>query len=116
DNYGKPKATRVRLMLSQTDRAIIEWLHIKLGGTIYSKASSGNHKASYTWTLNGQRATLLLMAIRPYLKVKEERADVAIAFGKIRLGRVSTGITNDERSQLSKLKQKLLVLNQRGNG
>jgi len=116
DGHNKPKAARVRIMLAQTNKPIIEWLHVKLGGTVCKKQAQGNHKASYNWVLNGQRATLLLIAIHPHLRVKREQAEVAIAFGKVRLGRTSIPITGEEKNQLAELKRRLMALNQRGTG
>ena len=70
---------------SQATGDIIHWFKEKFGGRerydefkqSYDKTTMGRR---WTWCCNSTRAALFLIKIRPYLIVKAEQADVAIAF------------------------------------
>jgi len=113
---GKWKSPRVRVIVAMTNEPIIKWLRETFGGALYIKSATERHKASFQWTLNGRLAIHLLEKLVPYLRVKLPQAKVAIKFGLIRLGATQTRRrTDDELAQLNSLKDRLLVLNKRGN-
>ena len=70
---------------TQATGVVIQWLRDKFGGRTrydeftqsYSKSKIGRR---WDWSCNATRAALFLITIRPYLIVKAEQADVAIAF------------------------------------
>ena len=76
DNYT---IYRTIVGVTNTDLKLVDWLHEMLGGNIYEKPSYGkNHKTQYNWKLNGTHIVDLLKAIRPYLRLKDEQADIIL--------------------------------------
>lgn len=84
------------LALHSTDRAPLDVLADATGTKVtatrrsYSRAGCAEHcaekhqhivSASYRWSVTGVKATVVLAAVRPYLRVKGTAADDAIALG-----------------------------------
>ena len=70
----------LQLRISNTDERMIAWLNEKLGqwGRPINWVLRGNRRRCYQWIGIGARATSLIKAIRPYLVIKGEQADIAL--------------------------------------
>lgn len=71
-----------KVQVAMTDRPVIEWLGM-IGGTVRERSVTGNRQPCWRWLVMRQREVLdLLGALRPYMRVKNARADEAM--GEIR--------------------------------
>ena len=101
-----------------TDARLMLWLGEVVGGRVYGpradkRNTARGHKPRWDWTIFGGNAERLLIAIRPYLVIKGEQADLAI--GMRRLGRTQgRELGRDLVARREQLKQQMHVLNQRG--
>lgn len=69
---------RVRMYVTNCGRGLMDWLVEKFGGRVYARiADSG--KTVYSWVAQEASIGPILVAARPYLKVKHEQADIAIS-------------------------------------
>ena len=77
DNQG----LRLIVSISNTKFEILHWLKDLFGGSIYVRQRSGsNHKPIHIWTIVSREATLFLCQIQPYLRMKDEVAQLGIDF------------------------------------
>lgn len=70
---------RLDVDIAQKDPRPLFWLHAHFGGRI-GKAPSQLRKGAMHWILHDQAAGNFLEAIRPYLVLKGEQADIALLF------------------------------------
>ena len=99
---SKSKYAKFHLIIqaTQTSNEVIHWLADRFGGRAryqYCKRSYDDKMYSrWAWECSTARAGAFLKAVRPYLVVKAEQADIAIAFqdSMRRIGsvRVSTDV------------------------
>lgn len=84
DNVGKGHLSYVlRIRIAMTDRKPIDLCARFFGGKVhYRKRSQENQADLYLWQLDGQRAGHFLEAVRPFLLVKAEEADLGLNFLK----------------------------------
>lgn len=92
----------------------------RYGGNVRPfRAATDRWAAAYTWTVTGQRATMMLRAIQPALRVKYEQAGVAIQCQDLRermpLNRFNRpGWTPELRAEAEALVARMRLLNQKG--
>jgi hypothetical protein len=68
---------RCILRISNTSARVIEWLQERLGGVAASRNEQRpGHLRVMHWPCEGPRLTQLLEAVRPYLVIKPELADI----------------------------------------
>lgn len=82
---GKTKNSRAQYMkvfIANTDPRLMEWLRDTFGGTVNGKKRENRekHKPCYVWTVCSQMAWIVLLCVMPYLIIKREQAEVALAF------------------------------------
>jgi hypothetical protein len=71
------------IIVSMTDREVLEWLQARWGGGIIKQNRSEKHshwQDIYRWNLYSSRAAALLKGTLPYLIVKKPQALLAIEF------------------------------------
>lgn len=73
---GKYIEYKMTVSISQKDKRPLEAIRGWFGGNVTLNQSSGVWK----WTRSAQQARIFLEAVRPYLKLKHEQVDVALAF------------------------------------
>ena len=61
-----------------TDRAVIKWLEDNFGGS--TREVKGVRKRKWQWVIRCRDAWRFLLLVRPYLKIKDAQARIAIAF------------------------------------
>lgn len=67
--YNQP-----RLVVVNTDKALIDWLAENFGGYVcIRKKQKAHHKQCWQWVVAGQRAVMLASMILPFLIVKREQ-------------------------------------------
>ena len=72
----------LRVTVQSTDKFMCPKIHSLVGGPVIweQRDKRENCKNTYKWQCNGKKAAKFLKAIRPYLVVKADQADVAIGF------------------------------------
>lgn len=112
----------VRLVIVNTDPRLPGWFADRFGGAI-AVSHSGRKKRwkpRCSWAIHGERAEKFIEAIRPYLVIKGEQADIALEMrriGRHRGGGSGHGpgpLLDDIVEQREHLKQKIHLLNKRG--
>ena len=75
----------LNVTVSMCDPEAVEWANNTFGGSLYTpKAKTSSGRTIYRWSVTTRAAANFLKSIRPFLKVKAEVADIAIAFSAIR--------------------------------
>jgi len=117
---------RLQISVTNTDPRVLVWLRDRFGGCITNVRLGANtrQRPSARWQTSLRRAEAFLRAVRPYLVIKGEQADVAVALratirphaGNVfgRHGVAKDGVTDDLRARRESLRQALHVLNRRG--
>lgn len=85
-NVAKPGGTRrtpsfrIRVKIAMCETGSIDFMLARFGGTrIYGqRRQNPKHRPLYEWTVTGGTAALLLVAVKPYLRIKGEQARLAL--------------------------------------
>lgn len=72
----------LRVNMCNTDPRLIVWLKNTFGGSVTKDKRSGNvkHRVAYRWHISSNQAAWILESCYPYLILKREQADKALAF------------------------------------
>lgn len=111
---GRTMSCGLQLMVIQKDGKVIDWLKGKWGGTIW-KRKTGN--ICYHWIIQNRKAYELIKRMKPFLKVKERQAEIAMSFqqrlnkGMINKSGQYMSLTEREIGERKKLKLELQKLN-----
>jgi len=82
---GRVVAYRLRVGVTNTNKGVVEWFSRCFGGLVHQRRKIPSHyKIRYDCTLYASHACQFLKKIQPYLKIKKERAAIAIRFGERR--------------------------------
>ena len=68
----------LKVTISNTKRALIDWLYDTFGGNTHEKYNGPGRKLLYTWQIHGEAAADFLSDVLPYMKLKNEQAEVGI--------------------------------------
>ena len=71
---------RIRVIVGNTDRRLVEFLKDNFGGSISKRNVVGNRKKQYAWELGNNMAAGFLKMIHPYLLLKQKQAKICINF------------------------------------
>lgn len=70
--------------LAQIELAAVNWLHKIFGGSktwsVTKRSDSDVKFLKATWTLSARQARDFLLIVKPYLKLKDREADIAVSF------------------------------------
>jgi len=66
--------------VSNTKVRLVDWLERHFGGSITVAPRDGNRQPLYKWNLYGAHAASFLRSVYPYLQIKKEEAECALAF------------------------------------
>ena len=72
------KSARFGITVGMVNPTVIEELRLAFGGSIYKQMRAG--RPVYYWRTFGKRAELVLKILLPFLRVKREEAELAIAY------------------------------------
>jgi hypothetical protein len=105
--------------VSNTDKRLLWWLTERFGGPVLVQKMNPNlaaRKQAYVWKVTSQRAAVVLKAALPYLVLKQEQANIVLAFMETHanVGRRGHELATIERRR--GLVQQLRDLNRRGVG
>jgi len=110
--YGRPNATPIynlRISIGMQHLPVIKELCDLFGGKIYFK-----HQNVYRWIILSNKAEAFLRKIQPYVKVKKEQVELALAFQEYVHSRSRTSRKTDQECQMyESVKLQLQVLNRR---
>lgn len=106
------------LMIANSYEPVVRWLG-EIGGSVDVHRPSthkSNWKTSYRWRLHGKNAETFVRAVRPYLRIKHEQADVILELAAIRgKNNVPHGtLTEAQVNEREALKMRINELNRRG--
>jgi len=76
NNFRRNPAYTCVIKIANTNKEIIDWLHLSYGGTLHHRKMGGNSKDAYCWTLTGTKLVPFLQKIYPYLRIKKKQVDV----------------------------------------
>lgn len=69
----------IRVVISQKDGLIMNWLKEHFGGNVYEQRS-GTKYSIYRWRIHSQKAVTFLKYILPYVLIKRKQVEFAIAY------------------------------------
>lgn len=102
----------MRVGASQNNPAPLLWLRDRWGGTIHAmKRRTDTGNITHQWWIFARSAEKFLTAVRPYLIVKAERADIALAFQSEKYRTGVRGLSPDQRARMAYLRASLAALN-----
>ncbi len=76
----KSRQYSIRVIVSNTNEWLIQWLKMEYGGVITKRQGKGKRKTVYRWTIATARAADFLTIILPYLMLKRSQAELALKF------------------------------------
>jgi len=81
--YKHHSSHNLKVEVNSVDPRICEKLHTLFGGSLSYKGRQGgvrrpNERRLFTWTCSGHIAGRVLRAVRPYLVIKGEQADIGL--------------------------------------
>jgi hypothetical protein len=105
----------VNVIIANTDPRLPEWLLRTFGGTIGSQTRQTKRwKTAYKWRVSCRYGCEILRRARPYLLLKKEQCDVALALDRT-MDRVGVkGHSTETRATKERLSQRMHELNARG--
>lgn len=112
------KTLYIRASISNTDRAVLEFLQQTFGGSVVTlKRVNPEWKVGQQWILTWSRAVLFLKAIQPWSRVKSAQIEVGLRWGELRpgSGKWTPDVTQQRVSDVEALRLRLKWLNHRGS-
>ena len=98
--HKRPNATvyhwELIVAVSNTKWWLPQFLKMQFGGYLDFKEHQGNCKPSCRWTITAHQASVFLERILPYLQLKKQHAELAIAFQQ-RRGKIGAHLTSGQR-------------------
>lgn len=94
---------------------IVDALVNRYGGSKTKKLGrKANHSDTFRWKVGNASLLGFIDDVRPYLLIKHQQADLIKNFYRIRLGKATSPITDEELSAQTLIHENLKVLNQKG--
>lgn len=86
--YKKDQTKKIyyqpRIRISLVDKHLLEWIAESYGGWLETRPGrKANHNTVYTWSISGRQMVPFLQAIKPYLKLKQEQAEILLRKAKL---------------------------------
>ena len=116
--YGGSQRRLLMVLLSSTDRSVVDYLRETFGGAITITKVHDNHKEIRRWTLSSRMAADFLYRVLPYLRIKREHAilgldwQVTMKQGSNQYTQPSSDVLEWQDFYVSRIRD----LNVRGNG
>ena len=83
--YQRRMRWHIRVGVGITDKEVVDYLKDKLGGSVHVRnRQSDRWKTCYYWRVTAGNAKQVLLSLMPYLKIKKERAKLAIKIQNLR--------------------------------
>lgn len=98
-----------------TNELIMLWLKQMFEGNVCQlKRTRNEWKQEYSWYIGPQKASLVLKACLPYLKLKKRHAELFIAYTETSKGRAGKSIPPEILSYRNEILEEMKFLNKRG--
>lgn len=114
-NFDNELGLRLIMYFGSTNKEVVAWVKSKLGTggyTEYRKENLGeNNKPFYSCYWGSKKSLEILKAIKPYLIIKKEHAEVALQYPMVAS---SKGISKEEEEMRAWCWMRLKELNQKG--
>ena len=103
------------LHVTNTDARLMNWLLDTFGGTVSThRPANGRYRTRYDWQAKQSSLREILTQCLPFLLLKREQAEVALALLSFVRYRGHVRVRTDETRQREDLKAQLHVLNAKG--
>jgi len=97
----------VRIVISQKDGSLMNWLKSNFGGNVYQQRNGTNYSI-YRWRIHSRKAQQFLAMIYPYLVIKKEQAKLALEFFDERKERFESQRTDKKTGKFNVISQEEL--------
>jgi hypothetical protein len=75
--YHNRRHSALRLTAYNTNREVLEWIAFNFGGRVRPvKRRTPKNRPQFVWEISARPAATILLAIRPYLQVKAQQAEL----------------------------------------
>lgn len=103
----------LNVTITNTSPQLIAWLNGNFGGSVHSKKLAGGHRPIWSWHLLEKQAEAVLQKCLPYFIIKQQQAEIGIAFCtlKARSGPRFVRVSEESLQQREKLRNKIHLLN-----
>lgn len=110
--YVNRGSIAVKIGVANTYKPIVEWLETVTGAgsVVESRRSNPKHKTAYSWQIYAESAESLLQQISPYLRIKGDRAELALEIQE----RLRDPAQKADRSWQVEAAERFRVMNKRG--
>ena len=109
----------ITVSIANTNPKLILWLQDKLGGKTYNRGKpTPESKAAFVWRVQGDNAVSVLNAVRSFLILKQEQADIVLAYHALRPSPgsgIQNKLTDETKIRRLELYTQLRVLNKKGD-
>jgi hypothetical protein len=105
----------LRVSVGNTDPRLMDWLKTTFGGCVWSEKQSyaPNAKPRFGWELSAKKAEEFLRLLLPYLILKRERAELALAYRQT-VTRGGRKISHEVEQQRQEIHGNLIEFNRKG--
>lgn len=95
---GAPYSYSLRLIVSNTHVPMLEWLHVRVGGSLTRNGTGykTRHKQGWQVVLWQAHAAAVIQACRPFLIVKAPQADLGLRFMSEFISHRGRPVTDEE--------------------
>lgn len=107
----------MEISITNTDQALIDWIQSVVGArkSLQPETYSINGKPIFRWRASAVQASNVLKMIMPWLRIKRDRAEIAIAFQEALSAKAKHAVPDDEHlALLQHYRDALMLLNKRG--
>lgn len=107
----------VRILITNTNKELLEYLQSKFGGDIKALSlRKHNWKQGWNLRISWSRAIELIRLVYPWLRVKREQAQVALAWDALRpgMGKVRYSEKGERDDAIALLREQMTWLNKKG--
>jgi len=105
--YDAGKGFYLDVRMTNTDPRLIHWFKERFDGSvIHELRRSKKHRDCYRWHITCQAAARFIEGVLPYLIIKREQAEVALAFQSTLRG-AGTRVSEDAARERELFKQEL---------
>lgn len=89
---GSHRGHFLRVTLTNTDPRLVIWFKNLFGGTVITtgKPQKANHRLAYRWMVSCKTASEFIKGCLPYLILKRDQAEIALAFQSTLKGQGNT--------------------------
>ncbi len=103
----------LRLVITNTNKELIDWMATNFGGKISTRKKIVGRKTTYDWKLYSLKAANLIRQALPFFIVKRERSKIFLTFSET-IGKTGWNIPKELRDYRQELYEQMKILNKQG--